>query len=364
MAALRESAALLNAKGKAAEGADDYTQVIKYATSGSQISKIITYTGETDRGNDDVLNVDNVDTETALKVSTTNKIDKYSISGAKVISIPKENRVTGKYSGKSTGSFKIGSSYYVQLIDVNNTNIAKAVLLYETDESEETNMEQVTASVVTSVSRTIKAPDGFDTETVSVLKVMGLDGSEKEYYSDGTEKYTVMPDSNATLPSDGDNFHGLQPGDVVKVSADEIKCIEEIMLVARAEDVVNADQDTFVRAEGDNGGLANAQHRYLLGSPRAIDRMDNSMIFAPMYATDSGYTEETNDETFASISDSVLVYVVDTAQTKEENVVEKSSFNAVEITAANDLDDSEKDQTTKFLIYTSYSTIRMIVVFK
>lgn len=361
---LSESAALLNASGKASENAEEYTQVIKYILNGSEITKIVTYTGETDRDSDDVLNVDNVGAE-KLKVSTTNKIDKYNLSGAKAIVIPKDNRITGKYVGKATNSFKIGSSYHVQLIDVNNTNIAKAVLVYETDEIAETNMEQITASIVTRMFKTSEVPEGFENDTADVLCVMDVSGNEQMYYSDGSEKYTVMDDTDATVPDDDSvSFKGLKVGDVVKVSADEIGLVEEIMLVARAEDIVDETQKAFVHAEGDNGLLANAQHRYLMGSPRAIDRKDNSMIFVPMYASDSEYAKDTSDETFVSISDSTLVYVVDTAQSKTENIVEKSSFGAAEILAANSLADEEKENATKFLIYTSYSSIRMIVIFK
>ncbi len=364
MSALKDSAALLNEKGAAAKNAEEYTQIIKYAISGSEITKIVSYTGKTDRGNDDVLNVDNVAAD-GMKVITTNKIDKYSISGAKIIVIPKDDRIGGKYTGKSTSSFKIGSTYYTQMVDVNNTNIAKAVLVYETDDLTETDMEQITPSVVTSVSSTIKAPDGFDSDTVAVLKVKGLDGNEKEYYSDGSEKYTVMSGSGATVPSGSGNFKDLQPGDVIKVSADDNKGIDEIMLIAKADDIVNGNQATFIHAEGSNGVLGNAQHRYMLGSPRAIDRNDNSMIFTPMYADDKDYADETKDETFAAIDGNVLVYVVDTTQSKADNRVEdNTTFSGAEITAANSLADDEKDKTSRFLVYTSYSNIRMIVIFK
>lgn len=361
MTALKDSAALLNAKGAAATNAGEYTQVIKYAINGSEITKIVSYTGETDRNNDDVLNVDNLDA-TALNVKTTGKMDKYSISGAKIVVIPKDNRISGTYSGKSSGSFSIGKSYCAQMIDVNNTNIAKAVLVYETSTSMANNMEELSPVIVTSVSSSTSAPAGFDSDSVAVLKVKGLDGNEIEYYSDGSEKYTVMSGSNATALSGSEKFKGLEPGDIVKVSVDDIKRIDEIMLIAKANDVVDSSQKTFIHAEGSNGTLANAQHRYLLGSPRAIDRNDNSMIFTPMYSDDKDYASETDDETFASIDGNTLVYVVDTTQSKADKRVESSVFNDVEIKAANALADIS--ETTKFLVYTSYSSIRMIVIFK
>lgn len=360
MAALKESASKLN-QGEAAKNVNisDYTQVIKYTLSGSEITKMVSYTGETDRDNDDVLTVDNLEAGELKAGSGT--IGQYSISGAKIIMIPKTKG--GNYSGKSSGSFSTGKKYCVQMIDVNKTNIAKAVLVYETSVVAENDMENISPVIVTSVTGKTAAPsDDFDTDTVKVLKVKGLNGnSEQEYYSDDSEKYTVLSGSGASY-SGSSNFNGLQPGDVIKVSADDKLLLEEIMLVAKADDIVAGTQKAFTKAEGNNGVEDNASHYYRLGSLRAIDRNDNSMIFTPMYADDAKYDTATNDKTFTSISGSTLVYVVDTTQSKDNKRVEVSSFDAAELLAYNDRED--KDETTKFLVYTSVSTIRMIVVFQ
>ena len=359
---LEASAKLVNV-GEAAKGALQYSQIIKYSLDGSVIDKIITYQtneeGEPvyDPNNSNVLNVENIDAA-GIKAVSTSKLGKYSVSGAKVLVLP-ENRSSGKYTGKSSSSFKTAAVYKVQIIDASN-NMPKIVLLYGENAVEE-EMEDIRPAVIKSVSGS-KQVDGFDTPP-SVLTVLDINGNEVEYYSDGSEEYSKLGWKNAKIdvPNGEGKFHGLQIGDIVKVRADDVKKIEEIMLVAKAEDVVSGNMSGDILTEGSNGNQINAQYRYFMGTVRKTDTTSgNLMILTPKMAADEDFANEDLDETYSNVSSNVPIYVVDTKETRDQMKADKGVFeNLIAVEGIQDPKDA-----SKIFIFTSYESIKMIVIFK
>lgn len=364
LALLEDSASLVNV-GKAGENAETYTQIIKYSLKGSYIDKIITYQEDEDgnpvvsRNDVNVLNIDNIDAAD-LTAASTSKLGKYSLSSAKVLVIPKDDRIGGKYANKSSNSFKTAGVYNAQIIDASETNIPKIVLLYGEAVQEE-DMESITPAVITSVSGS-KDVSGFDSPP-NVLKVMDINGNETEFYSDGSETYSKLPwgGDNLEVPSGSGNFRNLEVGDVVKVRADSISKIEEIMLVAKANSIMtNNHQEAGTLEQGNNGTQRNAQYRYFLGTARAVDKANgNTMVATPKFATDAGFDDETADETHEKISNSVLVYVVDTQASNDRVKVTKGVFDDIM-----GINKSDVESASRFLMYTTYDSIKMIVIFK
>lgn len=348
---LATSAAELN-QGEAATGAGEYTQIIKYSTRGAYIDKIITYQeGQYDQGNENVLSVDNVAAE-ELKATASNKLGKYTISSSsKTVVIP-ENRISGKYTGRNYNSYEVDRGYKAQIFDASKTNIPQVVLIYGISDAE-VNMKGIEPVIVTSVSGS-KEVSGFDSP-VSVLKVKDMNGNEREYYSDGTEEFSKLSSEvNGSLDS-GEKFGGIVPGDIVKVSVDGQSQIDEIMLIARAADVVSGAQGAYYYGEGNDADTPNAEHRFYLGTVRVKDTVSgNTMVVTPKYVDDADFSDESLDETYSDVPDNILV--IDTQTTNENRRVDSAMFG--DINAAVD------GEASKIFMYTSYNKIKMLVIFR
>ncbi len=362
--ALLESAALLNV-GEAAydEDEEEFTQIIKYSQDGSYVNKIITYTGETDRTNPNVLNIDNLEAG-ELKANTSSKLGKYSISGNGIV-IPKD-RVKDKYIGKAKNSYSTGAMYNVQIVDATEGNLAKAVVIYgsTTSLTSSSNIVSAQPAIVTKVTgeATIEGEEG----SFNVFKVMTISGDEKTYYSKGEEEYKKLVGSSTNkwsesleVPDGEGNFKGIAVGDIVKVSADEKNILEEVMLVAKAEDVVSGDQEAAITGEGDHVNELNAKYRYMLATARkTFSTSGNELILTAMYLDDENWENEDSDETYA-IAAETPIFVVDTAETNENRKVSKGGvFNDIigsNIDAAN---------PSKLFVYQNSGAIKMIVVFQ
>ena len=360
--ALLESAAKLNV-GAAAydEEEEEYTQIIKYSLDGVYVDKIITYTGETDRSNANVLNIDNLEAE-EITAQTTNKLGKYSIAGSGLV-IP-ANRVNDKYVGKSATSYTQGGKYKVQLVDATAGNSVKAVLIYGANTSlASTSLISVVPAIVTKVTgtATVEGEDG----ALNVLKVKTINGEEKTYYSKGEEEYkkyegssTKKWSSSLEIPDGEGNFKGIKPGDIVKVVADDKAILEEIMLVAKAEDVIAGDQEAAIASDGSNLNMLNAQYRYFLGTARLAESVQegNTLVLTAMYPEDENWDVEDKDESYI-ISESTKITVVDT-EANEAKVATEGAFG--DILGYN----TETEKPSKLFIYQTSGSIKAIVIFK
>ncbi|MBQ4516865.1 MAG: hypothetical protein II978_08760, partial [Clostridia bacterium] len=343
--------------------AEEYTQVIKYSTDGIYVDKIITYTGETNRSNPNVLNIDNLEAE-ELTAQTGVRLGKYTISGSGLI-IPAD-RVNDKYVGKSA-TYTQGGKYKVQLVDATEGNSVKAVLIYGANTSlSSTNMHSVVPAVVTKVTGQAK-PDETYEEALNVFKVKTITGEEKTYYSKGEEEYkkyegssTNKWSSDLEVPAEGGegNFRGIKPGDIVKVIADDKYILEEIMIVAKAEDVVSADQKAAIASDGTNVNMLNAQYRYFLGTARkALPTENNLLVLTAMYPDDENWAVEDKDESY-NISDSTKIFIVDTEETNETRVLSEGAVG--DIQGYN----TETEKPSKLFVYQTSGTIKAIVIFK
>ncbi len=361
--ALLDSAAKLN-KGAAAydDEAEEYTQIIKYSLDGVYVDKIITYTGaEPDRNNANVLNIDNLEAD-ELVAQTTSKLGKYSIAGSALV-IPAD-RVNDKYVGKSATSYTQGGKYKVQLVDATAGNSVKAVLIYGANTSlASTSMRSAVPVIVTKVTgtATVEGEDG----ALNVLKVKTITGEEKTYYSKGEEEYkkfegasTNKWSSSLEVPAGEGNFKGIKPGDVIKVVADEKNILEEVMIVAKAEDVISGDQEAAIASEGSNLNLLNAQYRYFLGTARLAENAQegNTLVLTAMYPDDENWDVEDDDESYI-IGESIKIIVVDT-EANEAKIATEGAFG--DILGYN----TETEKPSKLFIYQTAGSIKAIVIFK
>lgn len=360
--ALLDSATKLNV-GAAAydDSAEEYTQVIKYSLDGAYVDKIITYTGETDRTNPNVLNIDNLEAA-SLTAQTSSKLGKYSISGSGLV-IP-ANRVSDKYVGKSSSTYTTGGGYNVQLVDATEGNSVKAVLIYgSTTSLASTSMRAAVPVIVTKVTGTAQL-EGTD-EIVNVFKVMTVSGEEKTYYSKGEEEYKKLEGESTSkwsasleVPAGEGNFKGIKIGDVVKVVADEQNVLEEVMLVAKAEDVVSGDQEAAITGEGDNKNQVGAKYRYMLATARLASGIEgNTLVLTAMYKDNENWATDDADESY-TIADSTPIYVVDTQESNENRVVSTGVFD--DIIGYN----TDSENPTRMFIYQSSGAIKVIVIFK
>ena len=352
--ALLESAKKFNDSTVALPSNKEYTQVIKYMLDGNVIDRIAVYSGTNDYENASVLNVDNVgaaneSTPTTLKATSTNKLGKYSTASAKSIVIPSD-RIDGDY--KTFGYYTVDTNYKAQIIDASTINQAKVVVFYSLT-SVQADIVGETPMIVTSVT----GRASVDGEALRTLKAIDMNGTEKVFYSDGTETYTTLASFTSDSLTGDTTFRNIAVGDIIKVTADNKAILEEVMLIAKATSIANGTQSFVTKAEGNNGASYTAQYRYMLGTARIVDKTNgNNLVIAPMYYTDGSFADETTDETYTSIS-GANVFVVNTAETNEDRIVKTGVFD--DILGASKVAAAE---ASKLFVYQSYGAIKMIVV--
>ena len=264
----------------------------------------------------------------------------YTISGeTKIISVPK-NRTQGTYSTLTSSHFKENKSYYVQIVNATSAKVAKCIYYYgEVGGAGADISVQITEDTMPMI---VKAVSGVKVDN-STKKIILLDittGKTTECYDND------IPEAKA-----------LTVGDIVRVAKTErtvygnndqtTDCIfiENLEVLADVEGVVANTFSPFEKTDGDTDGIK-CDFRTLIGTVKA--KAEGYLTIVP------GYSTVGTDETYAYSS--AEVYMVDTTETQQSNIVK---------TASNDEFDAGKPGiSSTIMIYTKDAQLKSIVIFK
>jgi len=310
-----------------------YAQIVKYTTNSSgMIDKIFTNSSGVSASSDDTNNLKVVDLVNKIggKYSSSTIDDKYTVnSSTKIIKIPND-RYENNYKKISLSS---GSTYRMQLIDVDSVNKAQVVLVYGVTASSQSLSASTRPVIVTEVSTKY-----IDSENVRAITVVNKDGTEATYYEDD--------DSDVS-------FDNISVGDIIRIAADGENFVYDI---DDTTPIKPSALEAYDKTAGNSSGTSSAEYKGLVGT--ALRMQDNSLVVLPLDdalppASDSGATTD-GEQAYASIANA-KVWLVDLNANNKVTSARKEDIIPYK---------SQPDSASKIFVYSYYGTVELIVIFK
>ena len=321
---------------------DTYAQPIRFTVNTlGEINAITTVSGTSDNDASKLKMVKY--SESGIECTRSGRtLGDYTISSeTKIIQVP-ENRTKGTYYTKTNSHFKKDKSYYVQIVNTTSTKVAKCIYLYgEVGGGSGDVSEQITEETMPMI---VKAISGVN-----------VDNSDK--------KFTLLNVATGAVTECYDNdvaeTEKLSVGDVVRIATTQrfvqddngketgYPFIEDLQILADAEKVVAKTYSPFIKEEGEGSGI-DYDFRTLIGTVTVKGEVD--FLIVPGYSTVG--TEENYN--YSSVKN---IYLVDTTQTKQENIVSEASsvdFGGYGVPGI----------SSTIMIYTKDAQVKSIIIFK
>jgi len=318
-----------------------YAQPVKFTVNGAnQIDSILTNqapsTGSVSTSMDMVLT--HMTTPIACTVDNTT-LAQYTVSSSTPIIYVPSDRGSSSYRTYSNSFFDEGISYYVQIAN-SVSNKPGAIYVYGTS----TGGSAITSTITE------------DTSPMIVVRISGV-----LYEGAQTKKYTLMnlETGEESECYDGDHtgteaVDSLLVGDVIRVALDSEKYVDEIQVLADAEDIV-ADTFTYTgnysMTDGSGSGRA-AEFRSLIATVKS--KSGNDFVVLPGYSVSGS---ESLEETY-TYSSEIKVYMVDTAETEAASRAKEVTFGEV---LSNNY---QPGNESTILVITRTNGLKGIVIFK
>lgn len=326
----------------------EYSQIIKYSMKGTTIDQIITQPYYFDENGDlqekefvsfastMKLNTDYL--ESGIKCTSSGKLDsRYTVnSSTKVIYVPADRSATAKYK-VSNGStyFRTGETYYLQLIDIDGYTVKAAVVFGGAGNASDFAVTD-TPMIVTSTG-TKRVTINGEESNLPFITVKKISGEEIDCFDNGVSDTSI---------------DDLVPGDVVRVSLDSDNVIQNMDIVAVAADVLSESQKPGVTVDGT---VTDGSASYHVGIGTVDDYDNGTLAVALAYV--NGNELDTSKINTVNITGSTKVYTVDTSKSKvqiNESLIE-------DVQAFKNVTDNT---ASKVLIYSSYNSCKLVIIFK
>ena len=330
----------------------EYSQIIKYSMKGTEIDQIITQPYYFDENNalqekefvsfssSMKLNTDYL--EKGIKCTSSGKLDnRYTVnSSTRVIYVPEDRNATEKYK-VSNGStyFKTENVYYAQLIDIDGYTVKAVVVFAGTGNVSDFAVSDTPVIVTGGGTKSVTISG--QKEELPFITVQKINGEEIDCFDNGLADTSVK---------------GLVPGDVVRVSLDSDNVIQNMKVVAVAADVLSERQDPDIMVDGTVTD-GSASYHVAIGT---VDDYDNgTLAVALAYVEKEGdkYKLNTSKINTVNITGSTKVYTVDTSKSKLQ-------INETPIEGVQAFKDVTDNTASKVLVYSSYNSCKLVIIFK
>ncbi len=355
-------------------GIGEVHQPIKYTLSNGKIDSILI-------GKDNATDADlRVDASTLDKVTYTQGIKcttKFTglagiytlTSSTKVLYVSdKTKRAITDYdlkTGNNSG-LQAGSYYRVLLIDINSSGTPAVVVVYNVNDVDVNAATNDWLSVLPMVVTGKGGIEGYNT-----IKVQGYSGAEQTYKEEGTTFYNQV-----------------KIGDIVRIVADSDKVIENMEIVADAEEIFNGtdyvklgahqsgfsasqkitgDGKVLLIREGDSNSQDNASMSVMAGTVYSL--INNNLRIALDYINENdtpwndislGNDERLKNMTVSSSTKVVEIYL----KTGSPTTVKTNGAYEQLIPYVTETQTSGNTAAERIFVYRSGSAARLIVVYR
>lgn len=335
---------------------DEYSQLIKYTINSSgQITEIDTATvSEREDAEDETIvmpfavkklsgNYMQYKSSSYDFIGASNS-DKFRInSSTQVFLVPLDRSEFDSYGRKSSSFFKDGSKYIVEPYNVTGgLNIAEAVVVYETAETEAVVEYNTPLFIISSISQTT------DKETGELCdRVVGYQISSSGTVTENKEVYAEV----------GDIYDNYSIGDVIMYVTDNKGYIKKDAIVDCLDaDNFKAGKDKPISSSSYS---ANRVKGLLVGA----DLDGTSQIFDLALTNNP---EDCGDATIYSnkAPSSTKFFVYDPEAKGSEKITQQDGFDLTSLPSYNETKDTDEIKASKLFVYDFDGAVRVIIVVK
>ena len=336
-----------------------YSQLVKYTLNSSgEISAIETaYLGDSENADDDTLfrafEVSRNDNKMTYKSSSSDFIgssnsQKFRInSSTQVFVVPLDRSEYDSYGRKTSSFFKDGGSYIVEAYDVTGSlNVAGAVVVYETEETQETVDYDTPLFLITGLSQTINK-DGDDCDRVTGYQITSS-GSVSEITVD-TARTNVI-------------YGNYSIGDIIMYVTDNKGYLKEASIVDVISPSAFAAKNTHVGTHKYNSSLYTCElySGLLLGSD-----IDGTIQMFDLAVTDSVSECEYADAVSFTTTSSTKYFTYDSSLSDSSKVTrQEGTLDLASFASYNDTIDTDSPAAAKVFVYRYSGNPKLVYVIK